>query len=195
MASTGAGSSLHVNEFINLTAHNTPPRAAALAWILALPGFAGRPGGGYRSRFRVGSGTGVARLPFPGAPGAQPGRSPRALCCCCACHSRKRAASSNVSMLIAPKAAGGAPGPRLRPANRAQVRLAGRQEGGITSGGQQDWAAQRTPQGRTGEHGEKNQGLPKCLQNVICKLKKIDARKKKKRRHCLPPSPPSLPPF
>ena len=71
---------------------------------------------------------------------------------------------------------------------------AGRREGS-PPGGRQDWAAQRTPQGRTGERGEKNQGLPKCLQNVICKFKKIDARKKKKRRHCLPPSPPSLPPF
>lgn len=96
-------------------------------------------------------------------------------------------------MLIAPRAAGGAPGPRLRPASRAQVRLAGRQEGGITSGGRQGWAAQRTPQGRTGKHREKNQCLPKYLQNVICKFKYIDA--KKIRRHCLTPSPPTLPPF
>lgn len=99
--------------------------------------------------------------------------SSRALCCCCACHSRKRAASSSVSMLIASRAAGGAPGPRLRPASRAQVRLAGRQEGGVTSGGRQGWAAQRTPQGRTGKHGEKNQCLPKYLRNVICKFLKI----------------------
>lgn len=113
--------------------------------------------------------------------------SSRALCCCCACHSRKRAASSSVSMLIAPRAAGGAPGPRLRPASQAQVRLAGRQEGGITSGGRQGWAEQRTPQERTGEHGEKNQ----CLQNIckikICKLKKILMQKIKK-AHCLLPS-------
>lgn len=139
----------------------------------------------------MGSGARVARLPFPGAPGAQPGRSPRALCCCCACHSRKRAASSSVSMLIAPRAAGGAPGPRLRPASRAQVRLAGRQEGGITSGGRQGWAAQRTPQGRTGEHGEKKLMFPKIFAKYKLQILKI-LMQKNKRRHCLPPSPPSL---
>lgn len=69
-------------------------------------------------------------------------------------------------MLIAPRAAGGAPGPSLRPASQEQVRLAGGQEEGITSGGRQGWAAQRTPQERTGEHREKNQCLPKYLQNV-----------------------------
>lgn len=35
-----------MNSLINFTAHNTPPRAAALARIFALPGFAGRPGAG-----------------------------------------------------------------------------------------------------------------------------------------------------
>lgn len=83
-------------------------------------------------------------------------------------------------MLIAPRAAGGAPGPRLRPASQAQVRLAGRQEGGITSGGRQGWAEQRTLQERTGEHGEKNQCLPKYLQNKNLQIKKIfDAKNKK----------------
>lgn len=162
-----------MNSLINFTAHNTSSPGGGSCADLCTARLRGPPGSGYRARFRVGSGTGVARLPFPGAPGAQPGRSPRALCCCCACHSRKRAASSSVSMLIAPRAAGGAPGPRLRPASRAQVRLAGRQEGGITSGGRQDWAAQRTPQRRTGEHRKKNQCLPRYLQNVICKFKKI----------------------
>lgn len=132
----------------------------------------------------------VARLPFPGAPGAQPGRSPRALCCCCACHSRKRAASSSVSMLIAPRAAGGAPGPRLRPASGAQVRLAGRQEGGITSGGRQGWAAQRTPQGRTGEHGEKKLMFPKIFAKYNLQILKNFGAKKQKA--ALPPSFPSL---
>lgn len=157
-------------------------------------------------RFPVGSGIGVTGLPFlPSAPGAQPGRSPRALCCCCACHSRKRAASSSVSMLIAPRAAGGAPGPRLRPASQAQVRLAGRQEGGITSGGRQGWAAQRTPQERTGEHGEKkNQCLPKYLQNKNLQIKKNLMQKNKKGGtaffllplppfRCLPPRGPRSP--
>lgn len=131
--------------------------------------------------------------------------SSRALCCCCACHSRKRAASSSVSMLIAPRAAGGAPGPRLRPASQAQVRLAGRQEGGITSGGRQGWAAQRTPQERTGEHGEKkNQCLPKYLQNKNLQIKKNLMQKNKKGGtaffllplppfRCLPPRGPRSP--
>lgn len=91
-------------------------------------------------------------------------------------------------MLIAPRAAGGAPGPRLRPVSQAQVRLAGRQEGGITSGGRQGWAAQRTPQERTGEHGEENQCLPKYLQNKNLQIKTILMQKIKKRRYCLLPS-------
>lgn len=92
-------------------------------------------------------------------------------------------------MLIAPRAAGGAPGPRLRPASQAQVRLAGRQEGGITSGGRQGWAAQRTPQGRTGEHGEKKINVSQNICKIqFANLKKIDAKKKA----ALPPSFPSL---
>lgn len=161
-----------MNSLIIFTAHITPPRRRLLpcaALLLKPP----EKAGGYCWRFRLGLGTGVTRLPFPGAPRAQPGRSPRALCCCCACHSRKRAASSSVSMLIAPRATGGAPGPRLRPASQAQVRLAGGLEGGITSGGRQGWAAQRTPQNKTGEHGEKNQCLPKYLQNINLQIKKI----------------------
>lgn len=163
-----------MKSLINFPAHNTPPSPGGGSCDEpCTAGFAGRPGEGLVRGFGVGSGTRVARLPFPGAPGAQPRRSPRALCCCCACHSRKRAASSSVSMLIALRAAGGAPGPRLRPASQAQDRLAGRQEGGITSGGRQGWAAQRTRQARTGEHRQENQCLPKCLQNIICKFKII----------------------
>lgn len=138
-----------MNSLIILTAHITPPGRRLFRRAMHSPAL-GPPGRGACLRSCVGSGAEVTRLPFPRAPGAQPGRSPRALCCCCACHSRKRAASSSVSMLIAPRAAGGAPGPRLRPASQAQVRLAGGQEGGITSGGRQGWAAQRTPQERTG---------------------------------------------
>lgn len=98
-------------------------------------------------------------------------------------------------MLIAPRAAGGAPGPRLRPASQAQVRLAGRQEGGITSGGRQGWAAQRTPQERTGEHGEENQCLPKYLQNKNLQIKTILMQKIKKgvTAFFLPSSSSSLP--
>lgn len=160
-----------MKSLINFPAHNTPPSAGGGS--CAAPCTAGFAAARERVLSAVSAWTRVARLPFPGAPGAQPRRSPRALCCCCACHSRKRAASSSVSMLIALRAAGGAPGPRLRPASQAQDRLADRQEGGITSWGRQGWAAQRTPQARTGEHGQENQCLPKYLQIIICKFKII----------------------
>lgn len=56
---------------------------------------------------------------------------------------------------------------------------AGRREGS-PPGGRQGWAEQRTLQERTGEHGEKNQCLPKYLQNKNLQIKKIfDAKNKK----------------
>lgn len=81
-------------------------------------------------------------------------------------------------------------GPRAR--HRSGWR-GGRREGS-PPGGRQGWAAQRTPQGRTGVHGRKINVSPN-----ICKIDFANRKKflmqKNKRRHCLPPSPPSLPPF
>lgn len=89
-------------------------------------------------------------------------------------------------MLIAPRAAGGAPGPRLRPASQARVRLAGRREGAIPSGGRQGWAALRTSRNRglgveksTGGKKKKNQCLsPPNLQNINLQIKKNGCKKK-----------------
>lgn len=92
-------------------------------------------------------------------------------------------------MLIAPRAAGGAPGPRLRPASPAQVRLAGRQEGGITSGG-------ATGLGGAAHSAKKNGGapaeksmFPKIFAKYYLQIKKKLMQKKKV---ALPPSFPSL---
>lgn len=64
-------------------------------------------------------------------------------------------------MLIAPRAAGGAAGPKLRPENPAQVRLAGRQEGGIHLRGRQGWAGRRGAL-RGEERGSRERGKKKA---------------------------------
>lgn len=64
--------SLHVNEFVNFTAHNTPPWAAALARSLTLPRFAGRRDGVLPAVSAYVQGPGSLASPYPVPLGSSP---------------------------------------------------------------------------------------------------------------------------
>lgn len=71
-------------------------------------------------------------------------------------------------MLIAPRAAGGAAGPKLRPENPARVRLAGRREGGIHLRGTTGLGGAAHSAGKNGGAGR---GKKKSnVSQIICKI-------------------------
>lgn len=183
-----------MNSLVNFTTHNTPPPAAALARSPALPGFAGLLGGGPARAVSAwvrgpGSLASPSRVPLGPSPAAHhvlsvvaalaiPGSGPPPVASLCS--SRRELPGARLGRDCGPQAG-----------HRSGWR-AGRREGSPPGG---DRAGRRSAlrKEERGSTGRKNQCLPKYLQNTICKLKK--KLMQKKRRHCLPPSPPSLPLF
>lgn len=180
-----------MNSLINFTAHNTSPGGGSCA-DLCTARLRGPPGSGYRARFRV------ARVPGSlASPSLVPqGPSPAA-----------HHVLSVVAVLAIPgkrlppvaslcssrrELPGARRGRRLQPASRAQVRLAGGQEEGSPPGATGLGGA--APAGKNGgaqeEKSMSSQIFAKCNLQIFKNL-----MQKKKRRHCLPPSPPLFPPF
>lgn len=162
------------NSLINFTAHNTPsPGGGSCADLFVPPGFAGRLERVLRAVSRRLGYRGRSASPFPGAPG--PAR-PLTTCSLLlpAWHSRKRAASSSVSMLIAPESCRGRAGAETaaREPGTGQAGGAGRRED-LASGGDRTGRRSALRREERGSTGRKINVSPRYLQNVTCKFLKI----------------------